>query len=63
MCGLAVRLAADQPSPERSVMALFSIVQELPKRLRRLVAPRYRPEKHYMRGYGPACAARRAANG
>ena len=44
-------------------MALFSIVQELPKRLRRLVAPRYRPEKHYMRGYGPACAARRAVKG
>ena len=23
-------------------------------------ARRYRPERHYMRGYGPACAARRA---
>ncbi len=44
-------------------MAFFSIVQEIPKRLRRLVAARYRPEKHYMRGYGPASAARRAAHG
>ena len=41
-------------------MAFLNIVQGLPHRLRRLVAPRYRPEKHYMRGYGPACAARRA---
>jgi len=24
------------------------------------VAHRYRPERHYMRGYGPACAAREA---
>ena len=43
-------------------MALLSIVQGLPTRLRRLVAPRYRPEKHYMRGYGPASAARRAGH-
>ena len=26
--------------------------------LRDWVAPRYRPEKHYMHGPGPACAAR-----
>lgn len=25
---------------------------------RRLVAPRYHPERHYMRGPGPACARR-----
>ena len=42
-------------------MALFSIVKELPTRVRLFVAPRYRPEKHYMRGFGPASAARRAA--
>jgi hypothetical protein len=42
-------------------MAFISIVQRLPKRLRHLIAHRYRPEKHYMRGYGPACAARQAS--
>lgn len=26
--------------------------------LREFLAPSYRPEKHYMRGPGPACAAR-----
>jgi len=29
--------------------------------MRRLIKPRYRPERHYMRGFGPACAARAAA--
>jgi len=27
-------------------------------RLRRMFAPPYYPERHYMRGPGPACAAR-----
>ncbi len=40
---------------------LFRIVKAIPVRVRRLTAPRYRPERHYMRGYGPACAAREAA--
>lgn len=26
--------------------------------IREFVAPSYRPERHYMRGPGPACAAR-----
>jgi hypothetical protein len=34
-------------------------LQSLPRSLRGFVAPRYRPERHYMRGFGPACAARR----
>jgi hypothetical protein len=42
-------------------MAFISIVKEFPTRFRRFVAPRYRPEKHYMRGFGPASAARQAA--
>jgi hypothetical protein len=42
-------------------MAIFTIIHDIPKRVRRFVAPTYRPEKHYMRGFGPACAARRAA--
>lgn len=36
------------------------IFEALPGRVRSLMAPRYRPERHYMRGHGPACAARRA---
>jgi hypothetical protein len=37
-------------------------LQILPDRLRHLLVPGYRPELHYMRGPGPACAriARRA---
>jgi hypothetical protein len=37
------------------------IIQALPQGVRSLIQPRYRPERHYMRGYGPACAAREAA--
>ena len=42
-------------------MTLISIVRRLPLRVRHFVGPRYHPEKHYMRGFGPACAARQAA--
>jgi hypothetical protein len=38
-----------------------SIIKVLPMSVRSLLARRYRPELHYMRGYGPACAARQAA--
>jgi hypothetical protein len=39
-----------------------SIIKAIPRSVRSLfLAPRYRPERHYMRGYGPACAARQAA--
>jgi hypothetical protein len=34
------------------------IVLLFPSAARRLLAPRYRPERHYMRGSGPACSAR-----
>jgi hypothetical protein len=37
------------------------IIQSLPRGVLSLILPRYRPERHYMRGYGPACAAREAA--
>ena len=37
------------------------IIRIIPSSVRSLLAPRYRPERHYMRGYGPACAARQAA--
>jgi hypothetical protein len=42
-------------------MSFFNIIQALPQTVRRLVGSRYRPERHYMRGFGPACAARRAS--
>jgi hypothetical protein len=42
-------------------MSFVSLIRVLPGRVREFVAPRYRPEKHYMRGFGPACAARQAA--
>jgi hypothetical protein len=33
----------------------------LPRDVSGFMARRYRPERHYMRGSGPACAARHAA--
>jgi hypothetical protein len=39
---------------------LNRIVQAIPRSVRRFMQPRYRPELYYMRGYGPACAAREA---
>jgi hypothetical protein len=42
-------------------MSFLGIINGFGNKVRNLVAPRYRPEKHYMRGFGPACAARRAA--
>jgi len=41
---------------------LRKIVQAIPARFRRFIQPRYRPERHYMRGQGPACAAREAVH-
>ena len=43
--------------------SLFTAMHAIPKRVRSLVGQRYHPEKHYMRGAGPACAARRLAAG
>jgi hypothetical protein len=36
------------------------LIESLPESMRRLMTPRYRPERHYMRGAGPASAARSA---
>jgi hypothetical protein len=41
-------------------MMLHRLVHAIPISVRRLMKPRYRPERYYMRGYGPACAAREA---
>jgi hypothetical protein len=38
------------------------IIKAIPQGVRRLLQYRYRPERHYMRGRGPACAARNPIN-
>jgi hypothetical protein len=38
-------------------MAFFNLITAI----REFVAPTYRPERHYMRGPGPACARRTEA--
>ena len=40
------------------VMKLLAPVMQLVSAVREFVAPRYRPELHYMRGPGPAFARR-----
>ena len=42
-------------------MAAFVKVRDVLIAVREMVAPTYHPERHYMRGPGPACARRRAA--
>jgi hypothetical protein len=39
-------------------MELWARIAQLAIQLREFVAPTYRPERHYMRGPGPACARR-----
>lgn len=36
----------------------MSLATQLASAVREFIAPRYRPELHYMRGPGPACARR-----
>ena len=40
-------------------MAFWNHIAQLASAFREFVAPTYRPERHYMRGPGPACARRR----
>jgi hypothetical protein len=40
------------------VMERWALITRLASAFREFVAPRYRPELHYMRGPGPACARR-----
>jgi hypothetical protein len=42
-------------------MAGWALITRLASAFREFVAPRYRPELHYMRGPGPACARRASA--
>jgi len=39
-------------------MSFFSSVVRLAVATKELIWPSYRPERHYMRGPGPACAPR-----
>ncbi|MFC3322893.1 hypothetical protein [Mesorhizobium cantuariense] len=39
----------------------WALITRLASAFREFVAPRYRPELHYMRGPGPACARRASA--
>lgn len=41
-------------------MGLIVQFRQIIKLFREFLAPSYRPERHYMRGPGPACAARYA---
>lgn len=40
-------------------MTLWNCIISFTTALREFVAPTYRPERHYMRGPGPACERRR----
>ena len=42
-------------------MGRWALITRLASAFREFVAPRYRPELHYMRGPGPACARRVSA--
>jgi hypothetical protein len=39
-------------------MAFFKEISTLATAIREFVVPTYHPERHYMRGPGPACAKR-----
>ncbi len=43
-------------------MAFRRQFKEFAFALREFIAPTYRPERHYMRGPGPACARRAAGS-
>ena len=40
-------------------MAILNKLSTAAFAIREFIAPTYRPERHYMRGPGPACARRR----
>ena len=42
-------------------MIIWSSLTTYAFAIREFIAPTYRPERHYMRGPGPACARRRNA--
>ena len=44
-------------------MAIWNRISYAASNLREFIAPTYHPERHYMRGPGPACARRAPALG
>jgi hypothetical protein len=48
---------------ETKVMRVFRKVASIAASVREFIAPTYRPERHYMRGPGPACARRSPMGG
>jgi hypothetical protein len=59
------KIADEQPPAAAScrdwVMGRWALIIRLASAFREFVAPRYRPELHYMRGPGPASARRMSA--
>jgi hypothetical protein len=49
----------DIPTTGTGYMSFWSTISHYAVAIREFVAPTYRPERHYMRGPGPACARRR----
>lgn len=43
-------------------MSFWSTISLYATAIREFIAPTYRPERHYMRGPGPACARRMGGN-
>ena len=43
-------------------MSIWNHIAHIAFSLREFVAPTYRPERHYMRGPGPACARRKVGS-
>ncbi|RJT37539.1 hypothetical protein D3227_18100 [Mesorhizobium waimense] len=56
------KIGNEQPPATAScrdcVTEWLALITQLASAFREFVAPRYRPELHYMRGPGPACARR-----
>ncbi len=61
---IAVNEGTSQPGKRRrdfqglAKMSFWSSIRRAAAAMREFVAPTYRPERHYMRGPGPACARR-----
>lgn len=56
-----MRASGQGPAYGRRDMRILRQIAWCAIAIREFVAPRYRPERHYMRGPGPACARREHA--
>ncbi|APX69993.1 hypothetical protein BKD03_11940 [Brucella sp. 09RB8471] len=57
-CGGHYQFRTARFSTKVKTMAILFQLRDSVNVIREFVAPSYRPERHYMRGPGPACAAR-----